>query len=189
MKVSDGGMNDVRGLRLLGLIVLLMGLGWPLAGCVTSGGSKRTSSHSFRDSGQPIRRVVCLYEDNPWLSCDRGGDRNPEGIQYCIFLDPGTGDGKGVLREGTFHIEMYLIDRHADGTITRKLDSDWHYPTSSFTHHLEPGPTGYGYMAKLRWASKATAGQEIELVTTYEDPEGRQIRSQTKRFRVPKYPN
>ncbi len=62
-----------------------------------------------------IRRVVCIYDTKPWLNLDRMGDRDPEGISYRIFLK--TASGKSVLREGTFHIEMYGVTRGKDNKI------------------------------------------------------------------------
>jgi hypothetical protein len=46
---------------------------------------------------------------------------------------------------------------------------------------------GEGYFVHLMWAEKDIAGHEIELITRFEDPEGRGARSGTKRLRVPKY--
>lgn len=112
------------------------------------------------------------------------GDRDPEGIQYRIFLDAG-GD-KGVAREGTIHIEMYRVGRDAKGGQTRELVSDWHYPTSQF-RQVSASLMGMGYQVQLRWAKKDIAGSEIEIVTQFEDPQGNITRGATKRLRVPKY--
>jgi hypothetical protein len=129
--------------------------------------------------------VRCLYDQRPWLNLDKAGDRDPEGICYRVFLDPGT--GRGVLAEGTFHIEMYQIDRSLEGELTRTLVSDWHYPTSAVHTIAEPGMLGEGYFLHLMWASKEIAGNEIEIITQFEDKAGRKVRSATKTWRVPKY--
>jgi len=132
---------------------------------------------------QPIRAVRCLYTKRPWLNLDAAGDPNPEGIHYKVFLDDGT--GPGVWCEGTFHIQMYVIDYTEDGEISRELASDWHYP-SSRVPKVE-GIAGQGYHLYLRWATKSIAGQNIEVITSFEPKGGTLIRSGTKGFEVPRY--
>ena len=140
-----------------------------------------------RSQGPPIRRVRCLYEQRPWLNLDKAGDQDPEGIRYRVYLDPDTGAAKGVCRDGTFHIELYRIDRLGESKIKRTLASDWHYPTSAVHKIAKPGMLGEGYFVHLVWADKDIAGHEIEIITWFEDPEGRRARSGTKRLKVPKY--
>ena len=155
-----------------------------LCGCRTGGDRSWATARSGRKPAT-IKRVACLYEQKPWLSLDAAGDRDPEGIRYRVFLDPGT--GRGVLRDGTLHIEMYLLGRDADNHSTRTLASDWHYATAEFASIARPGALGEGYFLYLRWQSKDIAGRDIEIVTSFEDHDGRRVRSATKRFRVPKY--
>ena len=147
------------------------------------GGSRRVGRH-LTQSDQ-IRSVVCVYDDKRWLNLDRAGDRDPEGIRFRVFLDPGT--GRGVLADGILHIEMYLIERLEDGKIKRSLASDWHYPTSEVHVIAKPGMLGEGYFPHLRWSLKDIAGKEVEFITEFEDHAGRRTRSSTKRLRVPKY--
>lgn len=132
---------------------------------------------------RPIRAVRCLYTKRPWLNLDAAGDPNPEGIHYKVFLDDGT--GPGVWRDGTFHIEMYLVDYTEEGEITRDLASDWHYP-SSRVPKVE-GIAGQGYHLYLRWATKSIAGKNIEVITSFEPTGGAVVRSGTKGFEVPRY--
>jgi hypothetical protein len=131
-----------------------------------------------------VQSVICLFDQRPWISADVGGDRDPEGLQYRIFLNAG-GD-KGVAREGTMHIEMYRFSRDEKGVQTRELASDWHYPTSQFPQ-VSATLMGLGYHVQLRWAKKDIAGNEVEIVTQFEDPKGNVTRGATKRLRVPKY--
>jgi len=75
-------------------------------------GCRATGKHSRSNKGrrgQPlVRLLACLYEKKPWLNnLDIAGDRDPEGIKFRAFLDPGT--GKGVWLKGMFKIEMYMI--------------------------------------------------------------------------------
>lgn len=112
------------------------------------------------------------------------GDRDPEGVQYRIFLNAG-GD-RGVPRDGTIHVEMYRMGRDEKGEQTRVLVSDWHYPTSQFTR-VSANLLGIGYHVQLRWAKKDVAGSEVEIVTQFEDESGNITRGATKRLRVPKY--
>ena len=158
-----------------------------IAGCQAGRGGSgvRTQSSTARRSRQnPIVRVVCLYDQKPWLNLDAAGDRDPEGIHFRVFLD--AGGGKGVFRDGVFHVEMYRIDRQSPGEIQRTLVSDWEYPTSSF-QRVQSKVLGTGYHLRLRWATKDIAGTEIEVITQFRDVDGTVVRSDTKRARVPKY--
>lgn len=165
-----------------GLIVVIV-----MTGCQTahSGSAVRTQSSTARRSRQnPIVKVVCLYDQKPWLNLDAAGDRDPEGVHFRVFLDPGT--GKGAFRDGVFHVEMYRIDRKSPNEIQRTLVSDWEYPTSAF-QRVQSKMLGMGYHLRLRWATKDIAGREIEVITQFRDLDGSVIRSETKRARVPKY--
>jgi hypothetical protein len=173
-------MLYMKWVRAILLIALLFGVD----GCQSSRSGLRASS-GRHGRYERIRRVACLYGKECWLNLDKAGDQDPEGIRYRVFLDPGT--GRGVLAEGTFHIQMYLIEKLPDGTISRPLASDWHYATSDVHTIAKTGMLGEGYWLFLMWASKDTAGKEIEMVTEFEDLSGYKVRSGTKRFRVPKY--
>jgi hypothetical protein len=162
-----------------------------LAGCQapSAGGKSRagasTAARRRTQLPPPVRRVRCIYEQRPWLNLDEAGDRDPEGIRYRIFLDVGA--GRGVLREGKFHVKMYRVDRVQEDDVKRTLVSDWDYPTSSVHTIARPGMLGEGYFLHLRWADKEIAGNEVEIITWFEDVHGRMAKSGTKRLRVPKY--
>ena len=132
----------------------------------------------------PIRRVVCLFDQKPWLNLDAAGDRDPEGVRFKVFLVP---EGRmAVLRGGKLKVEMYRISRKSSGEVERTLISDWIIPTSEI-QQVKSKMLGMGYHLRLRWARKDTAGNEVELITHHEDSYGRVVRSGTKRLRVPKY--
>ncbi len=155
------------------------------AGCRASGPSAGNSEKTARKSKfPPVRQVVCMFDHHPWINADSAGDRDPEGIRYRVFLH--ADHPKGVLREGTFHIEMYMLTRTAEQEVERHLVSDWHYPTSRF-NTVAAKVCGEGYHVQLRWAKKEIAGHEVELITRFEDPSGYTVRGGTKRIRVPKY--
>lgn len=157
----------------------------PTGANAEAGRASGTRARKRHKGGRSIRGVRCLFTLRPWISLDQEGDRDPEGLIYRVFLDPGT--GKGVLAPGMFHIALYEIKRGPEGAIERTLASDWHYPTSRVPTIGEPGMLGEGYVLHLRWARKDIAGREIEIVTKYESPDGRIVQSDTKRMRVPKY--
>jgi len=163
------------------------------AGCRSFGGDRTGPGNattqesrwrsSRRDEAAKVRKVVCLFDQRPWINADLAGDRDPEGMQYRVFLD--TGNAKAQFAEGEFRIELYKIQREPDGKVSRTLASDWHYPTSQFT--TVRGILGEGYRVQLRWAQKDLAGSEIELITQFKDRHGNLSRSDTKRLRIPKY--
>ncbi len=174
-------------LRTTKPVALLSGLGLAvvLAGCSTGSTGVRTDRADKRRSRQDrVRRVVCLYDQRPWLNLDSAGDRDPEGVHYRLFLDEGA--GSGVFRNGVFRVEMYRIDRKSTDEIERTLVSDWEYPTSAL-QRLKSNILGNGYHVRLRWAHKDLAGHEIEMITQFKDTNGYIIRSATKRLHVPKY--
>ncbi len=163
----------------LAVVVLLV-----LAGCHSARLSRR-SPKGHRASGEPpIRGVVCLFDQKPWISTDAAGDRDPEGIRYRVFLDVGA--ARGVFRDGKFHIEMYRIEKGDGGEMQRTLVSDWHYPVDAFPQ-ISARVLGQGYIIQLRWAKKDLAGSEVEFITQFEDTDGNISRGATKRLRVPKY--
>lgn len=164
---------------VLAIILLLLP-----AACQTTPKSRRSTTVSWNREGV-VRRVRCLYDQRPWLNLDRAGDRDPEGIRFRAFLD--TGKGYGVHKDGTFHVEMYLIQRGPGGEFTRDLVSDWHYPSHMVHRIAKPGTLGDGYYLYLRWAKKSIAGHQIEIITQFEDEDGNVARSGTKRLAVPKY--
>lgn len=186
-KTRELTMKSHRSLfKLFSIAVLVVAL--PSAGC---GSGSRTNiqladdrSRMTHEDRDPIRKLVCLYDPKPWLNLDMAGDQDPEGIHYRVYLD--SGSGIGVHRDGKFYVQMYQINRTLDGLIDRKLVSDWHVTTHD-AQTLESSLLGYGYHLMFRWASKSIAGNEVEIITVFEDVHGRSVRSGTKRFRVPKY--
>ncbi len=182
-------MRRVRSGVLGRFHVVVLGAGLTLlsvGGCQSAdpASTDGTPKPSSRGRSANVRGVRCLFDQKPWLNADAAGDRDPEGITYRVFLDTGT--GQGVLRDGTFYVEMYEIKRAPTGEIERTLVSDWRYPTKRFGT-ISAKILGKGYHMQLRWAKKDIAGREIELITQFIDPAGNATRSATKRLRVPKY--
>lgn len=184
---------DPRQMAMKRLVSRFSVLGFALVvamggGCHSSGAGGGVQPHrASSPSGygkQRIKWVRCLYDQKPWLNLDTAGDRDPEGIHVRVFLD--AGEGRGVLRDGTFHAELYEITRKNHVVSERTLISDWHYPVSQFVT-VESKILGLGYHLRLRWATKDVASKEVELIIRFEDVDGNSARSGTKRFQVPKY--
>lgn len=165
-------------------ILSLVAATFAQTGCRSTGAQSHRTTSSRRK--QPIiQRIACLYDQRPWLTkLDLAGDRDPEGIKYRVFLDPGT--GKGIWTDGEFVIKMYRLDRNKAGKIERTLVSDWIYPSNAM-NTIKSKLLGQGYYLLLRWHSKDLAGHEIELVTQFTDSNGWVVRAGTKRFPIPKY--
>ena len=156
-----------------------------LIGChVPDDGSPWLRSVAHRRGDNLIRRIICLFDQKPWLNLDVAGDRDPEGIHYRVFLD--AGKNRGEIRDGAFYVEMYRIDRKSGGKIDRTLVSDWNLPAAN-TVKVKSKILGMGHHLHLRWAKKGIAGEEIEVITTFKTPTGGTTRSTTKRLYVPSY--
>ncbi|MFQ5493881.1 MAG: hypothetical protein ACE5EX_00730 [Phycisphaerae bacterium] len=168
--------------RLAGLAVLCGVLGLSLGAGCRAGGKGGPGLFGGGRFPAVIQRVACLYDPKPWLNQDVEGDRKPEGIHYRAFLDPGT--GRGVLKEGRFHIEMYAVEQDESGEATRTLVSDWIYSTDAYPR-IKSEIFGLGYHIQLVWASKDIAGKDIELVTRFEDSAGNVATAGTYKKRVP----
>jgi hypothetical protein len=167
-------MNSRSGIVCLSLAAVLA----VTAGCESSqrrGGLKRD---------QVVQRVLCLYDQKPWINNDTKGDRDPEGVRFRAYLK--AGQGKSVVRDGTFQIDIYRFTFLADGTYDRSLIGDYRYPSDKFSR-IDGGLLGPGYLIQLNWGPKDTPGHEIEIVTTFEDEFGNVARGETKRLRVPKF--
>lgn len=164
------------------LSVLILPVLVLLAGCRTTGADN--PDHQPR-LGNVVRKIVCLYDMHPWINADPRGDRNPEGVRFKAFLK--TGSLRSVHRDGTFHIDIYRIDKLEDRKEDRVLVSDYHYPSSMVSTIAKPGMMGEGYVFELIWnITKDIPGHEIEIVATFEDEFGNRARADTKRLRVPK---
>lgn len=171
--------------RRLGVSLIALTLVLPGVGCRILG-THATGTHR-RPPGQPlIRRIVCMYDQRPWLNLDKKGDLGVEGFWFRMFLDPGT--GRGTWAEGTIHIEMYRVDRSGGGLPeVRTLVSDWHYDSMEVPRIAKPGMLGDGYVPQLVWADKALAGREVDVVVSFEDADGNIARAGTKRLAIPVY--
>lgn len=169
--------------RSAGIVLLGLTIAAGTSACRSSGRAEGRGP-----AGQAIiRRVACVYDQNPWLDLDRLGDRDVEGLWFRVFLDPGS--GRGVHAEGTLHVEMYRVDRKRDGqgAAVRTLVSDWHYATSDFARIAKPGMLGDGYVPQFVWAEKSLAGSDVDVVIWFEDTDGNIARAGTKRLSIPKY--
>lgn len=173
------------GVATLASLLLVLHAGCQAPGGPFGGYHGANANRRHHGNAPRIQRVVCLYDQKPWLNLDKAGDRDPEGIRFRIFLDGGK--SKGVLADGTFDIEMYRLDRKKDGNVDRFLASEWEYPTSKVNTIAKPGMLGEGYFVYLRWADKNLAGSEVELVTEFRSLDGNVVRAATKRLRIPKY--
>ena len=193
MKRSRNGNNPnsdcrcaVRRPSTIPLVVLLSML-VSLSACRSSEPTSSLGQTGRRASRNDpsVRSVIAVYDQKPWINVDAAGDRDPEGIEFRIFLD--AGNGRGVLRDGTLHAEMYKVVNDDAGQQVRTLVSDWHYPTAEIPTIAHTGMLGNGYFLRLRWATKDLCGNEIEVITRFESPDGHSVRSGTKRLRIPKY--
>ncbi len=163
--------------RNFGLLTLV-------AAAVACTGCQSAQRRSELRPDEVVQRVLCLYDQKPWVNNDSRGDRDPEGVRFRAYLK--AGQGRSVVREGMFQIDIYRYTPTVDGKLERTLIGDYRYPSTMFSR-IDGGLLGPGYLIQLNWGPKDTPGHEIEIVTTFQDDYGNTARAETKRLRVPKF--
>jgi hypothetical protein len=159
-------------------------LGLAATACRSSGGIGAILTSGPRPP--EINHVVAIYNKNPWLNADRAGDPDPEAVKFKVFLYRSKADRHAVIRDGTFHIEMYRVDRRGGREVNRELVADYHYPTSQVQRIPDPGKMGPGFGIGLVFPTKDISGQEITIAVTFEDQHGNKVRGEPKALMVPK---
>jgi hypothetical protein len=168
------------GLGLAGLALVAVGACGPEAGA--SGGGWLGNLHP---KPPQIVRVVCIYRQDPFRSYDAEGDPNPEGFSFTLYLESHK-TGKGVLADGTLRAKMYAIERDSQGESSRRPVQDWSVSLDKVPRSKKPSVMGWAYVPQFVWGDNADIlGKEVEVVVSYEAPDGRIVRGQTKRLLVP----
>lgn len=131
-----------------------------------------------------IVRVVCIYRQNPFRSYDPEGDPNPGGFGFTLYLESHK-TGEGVLADGTLRAKMYIIDRDPRDQPVRTPVQEWSVPLDRVPRSKKPSVMGWAYVPQFAWGNADVLGKEVEVVVSYEAPDGRIVRGQTKRLLVP----
>lgn len=143
----------------------------------------------MRDSGRTRRsdvaKVICFYNTDPFRSFDAAGDLNVEGFEVTVVLWSGK-TGRGIAEDGVIRVKMYRVDSVGRQKSRRTFVREWNVDTTGlpvFTAAL----FGDGYKLKFQWAAADDIlGHNIQLVVSFDAPDGRTIQSQTKSLRVPR---
>ena len=137
-----------------------------------------------RPKGQRIQSVVLLRSATPWQNLDPVKDEKPEGIQFRMLVYPIEGN-KGILVDGTLHVELYIRETAENGHVERTFVDSWTYPMSDLTHTKTPMAIGDFYLVRLGWGNYDLIGREVEFIVSYVDPDGRKVIADPLREIVP----
>jgi hypothetical protein len=169
-------------LGVAGLALVALGACEPGAG---KSGDWWLANPRAKPKSPEIVRVVCIYRQDPFRSYDAEGDPNPEGFSFTLYLESHK-TGKGVLADGTLRAKMYAIDRDPQGQPVRTPVQEWSVPLKQVPRSKKPSVMGWAYVPQFVWGGNADIlGKEVEVVVSYESPDGRIVRGQTKRLLVP----
>ena len=151
-----------------------------LAGCVTP--PKQSPSATVRSE---VAKVICLYDMNPFLSFDEAGDPDVEGFRVTVVL-ASRKTGKGVAADGALRARMYRIDCFPSKKPVRTLAREWPPVETAGLTTFKSGALGDGYILQFQWADQDDIrGHDVDIVVSFEGPDGRVVRSQTKSLKVP----
>ncbi len=169
-------------------LTLQHGVGTLLAvGCVL-GALSGCATMPKQDPGAAVScevvKLICLYDQNPFVSFDEEGDLNVEGFRVTVVL-ASRKTGKGIAEDGVIRVKMYRIDRTPGSKPVRVLLREWPVNNAGLRTFKSP-VFGEGYKLLFQWAKEDDVlGHDVQLVVSFERADGRVIRSQTKALKVP----
>lgn len=133
-----------------------------------------------------IVQVATFYNQEPWLNFDPIPTDVPGGLRFTLYLAP-TGSPKGVFGDGTIHVEMYRVERAADGKVETALVRRWSFTTDEARVYRarDKRRLGWGYGIRLDWGDVDVLGREIMVIVSFERKDGRTVRGRPKNFQVP----
>lgn len=129
-----------------------------------------------------VRKFI---SQEPWLSFNREGLRQPEGFKATLYLESGT-TGRGAFGDGTIRISLYTVDRDPQGE-RLKLAKRWEIsPEDSMPWRARrPTQLGWGYGLRLPWGDAKLAGKEVEFVFQFVRRDGAMLSAEPIRMKVP----
>ena len=151
-----------------------------LSGCATP--PKQSPSATVRSD---VAKVICLYDVDPFLSFDEAGDPEVEGFRVTVVL-ASRKTGKGIAADGALRARMYRVDRFPPKKPVRTLVREWPPVETADQTTFKSGALGDGYILLFQWAEEDDVlGHDVDIVMSFEGPDGRVVRSQTKSLKVP----
>ncbi len=135
-------------------------------------------------TGNEVAKLICLYDMNPFQSFDQEGDLNVEGFRCTVVL-ASRKTRKGIAANGLIRARMYRLDRTASGKAVRTLVREWPILTEGL-HTFHSMVFGEGYKLQFCWdKDDDVLGRDVQIVMTFERPDGCIVRGQTKGWKVP----
>lgn len=144
------------------------------------------------DGGLPgddvnIIGVRKFISQEPWLSFNKEGVRQAEGLKATVYLESGT-SGKGAFGDGILRVVLYSVHRDPQtGEETLRREYRWDLtPRQSVPWRAkQQSVQGWGYGLRLNWGNAEVRGREIELVFQFIRRDGNIVTGEPQRLRVP----
>ncbi len=129
-----------------------------------------------------VRKFI---SQEPWLSFNQEGLRQPEGFKATLYLESGT-TGRGAFGDGTIRISVYTVERDSKGE-RLKLAKRWEIsPQDSIPWRARrPTQLGWGYGLRLPWGEAKLGGKEVEFVFQFVRKDGAMLSAEPIRMKVP----
>lgn len=146
---------------------------------------KKIESVPAPEDDPNIVGVRKFISQEPWLSFNQEGLRQPEGFKATLYLESGT-TGRGAFGDGTIRISLYTVDRDSKGE-RLKLAKRWEISPQDSVPWRARRPTqlGWGYGLRLPWGDAKLAGKEVEFVFQFVRRDGAMLSAEPIRMKVP----
>lgn len=134
-----------------------------------------------------IVKVYTYSSNNPFMSFDEAGDRNPEGMKIAYYAVSARPPNKGAYADGLIRIKMYAVEEQEDGPPQGRLVKVWEYtPDEAWGwRSAKESVMGWGYQFFLNWGDADVYGKEIRLVPEFVRLDGKLVRGSPRSFKVP----
>ena len=149
------------------------------------------SEDYLADTESNIIRVNKIISSNPWLSFDPDGTKKIDGIRITVYLEA-PDKPKGVFGDGTILVQMYQLDRGADGLESAKLMKAWELPPEKAYPWRATNESllGKGYSLRLQWGDDVKInGRQAAFIVKYKRSDGKVIASTRQVMKVPAAPS
>ncbi len=123
---------------------------------------------------------------NPWVNFDNPPTNTPQGMKIVVYLEAKENRGSGVYGDGILQADLYEVSFTEDGQESRQHVKNWAYdPEQASMFRGERTRLGLPYKLVLGWPELDLADKEIMIAISFRRKDGRLIKAQPVRMRVP----